>query len=176
MVENEVKFIVRWDFDLEHRLKNGHDWLHIEQAYLNDRARIRKTILVSVDSDDRPKYVFTYKQRLSNGRNIEIETAIDEEDYAGLLRFSLQRLSKSRVSIQEGVVRWDIDFPRWKHGHHFIVAEAEMPMEMEQPDHILEALRPYVVLAVSRSDRRFTARRLSDESVAVGLAIELGLR
>jgi hypothetical protein len=170
--ENELKYIVRWDIALEAKLKFCHDCVYIEQAYLNDRARLRRKISEGHDES----FVFTYKQRLSHGRNIEIETPISEQDYRGLLSFSTERLTKNRITIQHSNIRWDIDFPCWKHGNHFIIAEAEMADTMEQPERMLEVLEPYVVFAVPRTDRRFTARRLSDEKVAIALATELGLR
>jgi hypothetical protein len=171
MVENELKYIARWDMALEAELKFCYGYVYIEQAYLNDRARVRR----KVGEDHQSTFVFTYKQRISHGRNIEIETAISEQDYRGLFPFAMQKLTKHRVTVKQDDMHWDIDFPCWQHGNHFVIAEAEMPDTMEAPPRILEVLRPYIVFAVPRDDRRFTARRLSDESVAIALAKGLGL-
>ncbi len=173
MIENELKYIARWQADLETFLTETYGHTIIEQAYLNDRARIRKkTSSNSADS----VYIFTYKQRLPTGRNLEIETNITLAEYDALYAYTSNELIKTRVTVPQGNIVWDIDFPHWKHGRHFFIAEVEMPEDMESPNCILPILQKNIVYAVPRSDRRFTARRLSDEKHAMSVAKELGLR
>jgi CYTH domain-containing protein len=170
MIENELKFIVRYSTELEASLKRKYGWVLIDQAYLNGRARVRRKTTLTED-----QWFFTFKQRLENGHNIEIETEISEQDYNALLPFAPDRFIKQRVTVRRDDVCWDIDFPYWARGNHFIVAEAEMPATMDQPPVILEDIKSHIAFAVPRSDGRFNARRLIDEKHAMALAEELGL-
>jgi len=173
MIENELKYIARWQADLENTLIKTYGYTIIEQAYLNDRARIRKK---TPSNSAESLYIFTYKQRLPTGRNLEIETQITIAEYDALYAYTSNELIKTRVTVPQGNIVWDIDFPHWRHGRHFFIAEAEMPETMDSPNCILPCLQTHIVYAVPRSDRRFTARRLSDEKHAISLAKELGLR
>lgn len=170
MVENELKYVIRWNEQLENDLKSKYGFSDIEQAYLNDRTRLRRK-----SSFKHEQFIFTFKQRIHHGRNIEIETAISADDYYELIKFSTERLLKKRVSVRQDDVQWDIDFPQWPTGKHFILAEAEMPAVMDDPPYILEELRPHLVYAVPRHDGRFTSRRMINENHVIDLARELGL-
>jgi CYTH domain-containing protein len=170
MIENELKFVVRWDQQLEIDLKQKYGSFDIEQIYLNERTRVRRKSSAKTE-----QFLFTYKQRTQDGRNIEIETPISKNDYDELIKFSSERLAKSRVSVQRENLQWDIDFFQWSHGQYFILAEVEMPPSMDQPPSILEELQPYLVHSVLRHDSRFTSRRLINENHVRSLAQQLGL-
>lgn len=172
MFENEDKFLLQKPIELEQLLWHEHDWSDLEQAYLTDGARIRKLM----PSHQPPRHVFTYKHRLPNGVNVEIEKDIPVEDYAALWEYTKERVRKRRYSIDVGQVRWDIDFPRWSNGvRFFAIAEAEMPIQMMHPPHILPIIEPFIVYRVPRDDGRFAARLIGDETHARQLAQEFNL-
>jgi hypothetical protein len=54
------------------------------------------------------------------------------------------------------------------------MAEAEMPEGMAKPAEIHPLLRPHLLFAVPRNDRRFSSFRLADEAFAKALTDDLG--
>lgn len=183
MIENEIKLCIKHSSELEHTLTARYGWHDIKQGYLNNNSRIREITHQSGLVD----HIFSFKQRLPNGRNIEIESEeITKEDFDDLWEFTESRLFKRRVSrfikIKDSmsmdghaVIRWDIDFLRMNEVY-FDMAEVEMPSHMERPPFILEDIQPYVIYEVPRSDNRFSARKLSDQKHAKKLAHEIGLK
>lgn len=182
-IENEIKFVLTRYDELELLLSSAYGWEDINQAYFNSNNRIRK----STFQNGREEHVFAFKQRLRNGRTVEIESEISESEFDDLWEFTDERLFKRRSSIfctkknkddkqWENVHRWDVDFPRWPSGNkYFVVAEVEMVSDMERPNSILSILKPFVIHEVPRDDNRFSAKKLSDDKHAKKLAIELGL-
>src|ERR1035437_8410232 len=185
-IENEIKIVLqgkeKYD-ELETLLSSIYGWEDINQAYFDSNNRIRKSSF----KNGREEHVFAFKERLPNGRTVEIESNISESEFDDLWEFTSERLSKRRCSVfckkedrktEEwlNVHRWDIDFPRWPSGNkYFAVAEVEMLSDMERPKHILSVLKPYVIHEVPRNDNRFSAKKLSDEKHARKLAKELKL-
>lgn len=173
MVENEVKFVLRHE-DAFRELMARQFGLHvISQGYLNENARLRKEQAPG-NRIGGLQHVFTYKQRLSNGENFEINADITEHDFNEVWPLTDHRLEKDRASVVVNRIRWDIDFYRWSQPY-FVLAESEMPSGMVRPDHILPVISERIVYEVPRDDSRFTARRLSDEDHVMRLAVELGL-
>ena len=138
-MENEIKYVVRAYTELE-TLLTEFGWRDIEQGYLNPNTRVRE-----VTYENRSKrHFFTYKQRLPNGHNLEIETPIDRDQFDEAWPFTEERLRKRRVSIEFHNCDWDIDFYRWSQPY-FVLAEVEMPLDMERPNAILPQLQEHVV-------------------------------
>jgi hypothetical protein len=184
MIENEEKIVLRYSPELEHDLITKYGWHDIRQGYFNSNNRIREI----THQSGRMNHVFSFKQRLPNGHNIEIESdEITKQDFDHIWQFTENRLIKRRVTCfitiddpknHEGhsAIRWDIDFPQWESGvKHFGMAEVEMPVYMEKPPFILADIAPHVVYEVPRSDNRFSAKKLSDEKHARKMAKELSL-
>jgi CYTH domain-containing protein len=167
--ENEVKFVCKGYAELEHRL-TPRGWHDITQGYLNPGNRVRRITY----ANGQDSYFFTFKQRMTNGHNLEIEAPISAEVFFSAWPHTIERLSKRRISIEHGNVKWDIDFYRWREPY-FVLAEAELPIDVERPEVILPELQDYVVYEVSREDGRFAARRLADEDHVRRVAQELGL-
>ncbi len=174
VIENEQKFVITNNLDLEERLSQKYGWHDIRQGYLNPNNRIREITYQSGFVD----YIFSFKQRLTNGRNIEIESdEITKENFDDLWKFTSERLFKRRISAFVDNLRWDIDFPRWESNtRYFAMAEVEMPADMETPPFILPDIEPHIVHVVPRSDNRFSARKLSDEDFAKNLFRLIGGR
>lgn len=170
MSENELKFVVR-DYDELETLLTPYGWMDIEQAYLTPQCRVRRIIY----PNGARQHYFTFKQRLDNGDNLEIEPVIPETQFVEAWEHTKERLRKRRIVVEHGNLKWDIDFYRWRTGRYFVVAEVEMPPQMREPDDILPALVPHLVYAVPRSDGRFAARRLADEEHARAVAHQLDL-
>lgn len=174
MIENEVKFCLRWTDQLEPLVTSKYGWHDIQQGYMTNNNRIREI----THQSGLIEHVFSFKKRLSNGRNIEIESdEITKENFDDLWPETSERLWKRRSSVfYSKELRWDIDFPRWESGdRHFAMAEIEMPADMEEPPFILDLIKPFIVFQVPRSDNRFSARKISSEKHAKMLAKELGL-
>lgn len=168
--ESEIKYVVRDYAELE-TLLQPFNWQDIEQGYLTPNDRVRRII----HPNGAQQYFFTYKQRLPDGRNLEIEPAISAADFETAWGHTIERIAKRRVSIVDGDLKWDIDFYRWSRGKYFVLAEVEMPQRMVRPNSILSALAPRIVYEVARDDDRFAARRLADEDHVRHVAQELGL-
>ncbi len=175
MIENEIKFVCHSYEKLEQFLTAKYGWMDIRQGYLTPNNRIREITY----QNGQMEWVYSFKQRLPNGKNIEIPVEeLNKNDFNELWEFSTERLYKRRSSIFiSNEFRWDIDFPRWKSGKkYFAMAEVEMPAEMENPPSILPDIEDYIVYEVPRSDNRFSARKLSSEKHAKAMADELGLK
>lgn len=173
--ENEVKYVLRRSLDLKFTLMAKYGWHDIIQGYLNPNNRIREI----TSQSGLITYVFSYKQRLSNNRNVEIESDIPKQDYDDLWKDTTHRLNKRRVSkfvqLDAESIRWDIDFPNWNCEIPFDMAEVEMPTHLDRPSFILEDIAPFVVYEVPRTDGRFSAKKLSCEKHAMKMAKELRL-
>ena len=168
-MENEIKFALRGYVELE-SLLTPFGWEDITQGYLNPNNRVRQIIYPT----GRRECLHTFKQRLPNGHNLEIESRITAEQYDEAWEFTVERVTKRRIPIEYGDLVWDIDFYRWSYPW-FVLAEVEMPPNMERPETIPPQLQEYLVYEVPRDDGRFAARRLADESHVRRLAGELGL-
>ena len=166
-IENELKYVLADGEALEARLAEIVTPRRIEQAYLNSQARVRRI--------DASLCLFTYKHRLADGTNAEIETPIESDFFDLLLRESNRKLRKRRYTLMAGVVSWDVDFFKSDQGggNYFAMAEAEMPPGMAMPAEIHPLLRPHLLFAVPRADRRFSSFQLTDEAYARALAREL---
>jgi CYTH domain-containing protein len=169
-LENELKFVVRGYTELE-ALLTPLGWQDIEQGYLNPNNRIRRITF----QDGTQHHFFTYKQRLPNGHNLEIEPLISATEFDEAWNYTVERLIKRRISIEHDDLKWDVDFYRWEQGKYFVLAEVEMPPHMLRPGTILPYLVPHIIYEVPRDDDRFPARRLADEDHVRRVAHELGL-
>jgi len=169
-MEHEKKYAIDHYEELE-ALLTPFGWHDIEQGYLNPQSRVRR---ITYPSGARQCF-FTYKQRLPNGHNLEIEPSITAETFDEAWDYTHERLVKRRISIEYDRLKWDIDFYRWISGKYFVVAEVEMLPEMQHPEKILPYLAPHVLYEVPYDDDRFAARRLADETHVRTLARELGV-
>jgi CYTH domain-containing protein len=169
MPENEIKFVVRDYAELE-ALLTPFGWEDIEQGYLNPNNRIRRITY----ENGTQLFFFTYKQRLPNGHNLEIEARITASEFTEAWDYTLERVIKRRIVIEHGNVKWDIDFYRWSRPY-FVLAEVEMPPDMQRPEAILSYLVKHLAYEVPRDDGRFAARRLSNENHVRAVARELGV-
>lgn len=170
MVENELKFVLRGHSGLMASLSHLPT-VRIDQAYLTPETRIRRRSRV----DGWSNTVLGFKRRLPNGRNLDVEGEISAEEFEELWSVATHRLSKERIHIEDGEISWDIDVFMDGGGLPTIVlAEAEMPPEMEAPPSIPLALAGLIAFSVPRDDSRFSARLLSDVSYARSLASAVG--
>lgn len=169
MSENEIKIVLSGYAELE-TLLTPFGWEDITQGYLNPGNRVRRI----TDPNGQDAYVFTFKQRMANGHNLEIESSISADLFEEAWPYTIERLTKRRITIEHHDLKWDIDFYRWKQPY-FVLAEVEMPPHMERPATILPYLQKYLVYEVPRDDGRFAARRLADETHVLVVAKELEL-
>ena len=173
--ENEVKYVLD---DPENNLENhltetlqGYDIL---QSYLDRDSRLRifrpnngefsfikrnggRELLKEGDMP-----VFSFKRKIA-GRQIEIETDVSADDATALLPSAELYVRKRRFSIQDGEVKWDIDFFKGRAGNtYFILAEAEMPEHMQEPERIPACISAHLLLSIGRASG-FGNRKLADE-------------
>ena len=180
--ENEIKIVLRNPTEIEQILTNLATLFYdgrldqpeiecqdITQGYLNENNRLRKIIEVGC----RPQYWLTFKQRLPNHHNLEVEGLIEPEVFHAAWQHTNERLTKRRFKVDDRPLKWDIDFYRWPQPY-FALAEVELPdgVEAFEP---LALIAKYVHFIVPREDGRFTARRLANDEWASTLARELGL-
>jgi CYTH domain-containing protein len=168
-IENEIKYVFSPNGLLERELQQKFVVAILEQGYLSDGVRIRKT-----SSDGVSKRHFCYKKRRQDGRNIEIETSISEDDYSALWPECSSVLIKHRFSFIDNGLHWDVDFFKQADGEtYFAMAEVEMPENMEKPEQILRYLQKITLYPVKRDDNRFTSFRLTDIPYAKSLLLVL---
>jgi CYTH domain-containing protein len=166
-IENENKYVLSEAATLEAALERCGAPQRIEQGYLDSHARIRRI--------DGQGSWFTYKRRLADQSNVEIETAIDTRSFDLLWRESGRRLRKHRFKLRHGEIGWDVDFFKSEPGggNYFAMAECEMPEGMTAPPDIHPLLRRHILFAVPREDDRFRSYLLTDEAYAVALKLSL---
>lgn len=172
-IEHELKFVLKdSDGSLLTKLSGLYDTHHLEQFYLSDGARFRRSQRVALGAiqADPAEHIFCYKQKIS-GKVLEIETAVSSEDYDLAMVAANSQLRKMRfkVPVKNGV--WDIDyFLSDAPGSHdsivyFVMAEYEH--EKGTPVEVLDVLAPHVRLAVPHNNsHQYSSRKLCDREYA----------
>jgi len=170
-IENERKFVLRNDVELEKRLAQapGVTRSLMLQAYL-DAPGLR---LRAIETAGSMRHIFSYKRPVE-GQVVEIETDLDEADFRRLWKTKRESLQKVRYSWPDGRYRWDIDFFKTANGRtYFVLAEVEMPEHQEIPPPVPTSLAPYLLGLASNGDPRFTSKRLADPAHAEALLREI---
>lgn len=166
-IENERKFVLETDQDLERRLAADPGVIQstIRQAYFDvSGLRIR-----SIQSGGVLRFVFTYK-RLVAGQVVEIETEIVAEDFERLWSVGRETLRKVRYSWNQGHYHWDVDFFKTDDDRtYFALAEVEMPAEEREPPRLPSFLADRSLGLAPEGDPRFASKRLADQVHAMSL-------
>jgi CYTH domain-containing protein len=170
-IENELKYVLRDTGSLEAALAAvpGVRVEEVFQGYLNPETRVRRFV-----SPEGESLVFSFKRRLPDGANVEIETELTDAEFGLLWGATEERLCKRRYKVSDDGVDWDVDFFHEGGEVYIVVAEAEMPEGMARPARVLPAIEASVVLAVDRADGRFASRRLASAAYARAVAAEVG--
>ena len=170
-IENERKFVLKDDGDLEPRLaaRPGVTRSFLRQAYLDvSGMRIR-----SVESNGATRHVFTYKRPIG-GQVVEIETEISSVDFERLWSQRREMLQKARYSWTDGPFHWDVDFFKTDDGHtYFAQAEVEMPEEQTDPPPLPPSLAGSLLATAPAGDPRFTSKRLANQAHAEKLLADI---
>jgi len=170
-IENERKFVLRNDIELERRLAQapGVSRSLILQAYL-DAPGLR---LRAIEVAGLMRHIFSYKRPVE-GQVVEIETEIEEIDFRRLWTLKRESLQKVRYSWPDGRYHWDVDFFKSANGRtYFALAEVEMPESQETPPPAPASLAPYVLGMAPNGDPRFTSKRLANPVHAEELLREI---
>lgn len=168
-VENEVKYVLQDpDGQLAAWLAQHPD-AHaatIDQGYLADNVRLRRFTY----ADGTVAHVHSAKYRVGDGRQVEIEVGISEEDFCALWPACERSLRKRRYTLADGAVHWDVDFLLHPvtGAVYFVLAEAEMPEEMEAPAYLPEHIAAHLVYDAGRQ-KGYSSRRLSDPAYAAAV-------
>jgi CYTH domain-containing protein len=170
-IENERKFVLRDNGELEARLAQGPGVTRgfLRQAYLDvSGMRIR-----SVETDGTVRHVFTYK-RLIDGQVVEIETDISAVDFERLWSQRRETLQKTRYSWPDGPFHWDVDFFKTADGRtYFAQAEVEMPEQDTEPPPLPPRLAGHLLATAPAGDLRFTSKRLANQAHAEKLLADI---
>lgn len=174
--ENEIKIVLRDAPTLEHVLSQmRHKGLvrqqDIQQGYFNCQTRIRRII-----ENGKASHYLTYKERLPNDHNLEVEGTIAGNVFDAAWPHTHEQIIKRRFKLTHGGIAtlpWDIDFYRWSQPY-FALAEVEMPPDSETYE-VPEVISPYVHHVVARDDQRFAAWALADDTHVARMARDLGL-
>jgi CYTH domain-containing protein len=170
-IENERKFVLRNDNELEVRLSQapGVTRSLLVQAYL-DAPGLR---LRAREADGELRHIFSFK-RLVGDHVVEIETDIEADDFRRLWKLRRETLQKVRYSWPDGRFHWDIDFFKTTGGRtYFALAEVEMPEHQRLPPPLPACIAPFVIEQVTHQDPRFTSKRLADTAHAERLLAEI---
>ncbi|MBM3646685.1 MAG: hypothetical protein FJX11_02730 [Alphaproteobacteria bacterium] len=170
-IENERKFVLNPDADLEARLARDRAVARsfLRQAYLDvSGMRIR-----SVEEAGATRHVFTYKRPI-DGQVVEIETEISAADFERLWSQRRETLQKARYSWTDGAFHWDIDFFKTADGRiYFAQAEVEMPEDVQEPPPLPSSLAGHRLATVPAGDQRFSSKRLADQAHATKLLADI---
>ncbi len=111
------------------------------------------------------------------GKIVEIETYIGEDDFRRLWTLRQESLQKVRYSWPDGRFGWDVDFFKSQDGTtYFAMAEVEMPDGDVQPPPLPPRLAPHVLYPVPNGDPRFSSKRLASRPHAEALMKEFSQR
>lgn len=178
-IENELKFVIRLDDNIESEARKIGKLRKIEQGYIAEDKRSKITLrLRKVTEDDgavRLLLQMKCKQRRSGV--IEIGTDIDQNDFDRLWERAKGRLVKHRYCIEAGTndngVKevWELDFFKTRmNTNYFVLAEIEIPeAELTHKLAMPELISGHVVYPVPRDDTRFSNRKLGNIKYATRL-------
>lgn len=162
MIENEVKYVLSLDSNIEDNIKKSI----IKQGYDKNGARVR---------DQNGICTFNYKMK--NGDFIEeFEMQITREEFERCYEFCSNNLEKTRYTIKDEYSNtWDIDFFNSNDEIYFVMAECEMiDPHKEYPDKLIPFVEKNCIYQVPRADsRKFSSRKLSDVGYAKKILEEL---
>lgn len=165
-IENEKKYIM--NFHCESIVSNNSTKkTNIEQGYLVRKDGLTVRIRKSTDKYD-THYCFTLKQRVDN-KIVEIENEISKKDFNLLATKASAWVQKDRYYLDGN---WVVDFFRNKE-LYFVMAEIEMPEDVEEPDFIHPIVAQNLIYAVKKEDSRFSSKKLSDMEYAKKLLKEV---
>ena len=164
-IENERKFILRLDVDEQHYADLADRILQLEQGYL---CRNDLTVRVRSSTNKKTRYYLTVKHTI-DGKVIEIEKKISEADYKSLATVAKGWVRKTRYVIDD----WEIDFFKTDGHTYFVMAEIELPDDVDEPTVIPDIVSDVLLHGVVRGDNRFSSKKLSDVAYAEGLITEI---
>lgn len=160
-IENERKFVLKPPFaELERRLSElSSNSFKIEQAYLHKGKKFIVRIRASTCMKDGSTWYEMCVKRSVEGECVEIETEIDEPDYARLWSVAKSKLRKVRYVV-EG---WEIDFFKNSHNdNYFVQAEIELPRGQDYPETVPSVIEDNLLYRVTKGDDRFASKKLCD--------------
>jgi CYTH domain-containing protein len=176
-IENERKYIlfpandVMFMTDLE--CMDGATVHNIQQGYLPGGPRIRRVknkydhdiydYNGNIVKEVAAEYKFTYKIRIGADL-VEIETDIARADYEKLTQAAKGGIRKTRVTIPEGDLKWEVDFFHDEENAnlYLVMAEVELPEGVDAPETVPQYITDNLLHLVGREDRRFDNSNLSD--------------
>jgi CYTH domain-containing protein len=176
-IENERKYVLLPKSDIGYmtdlELLGTTTVDKIYQAYLPGNARIRKIVnkyAYGYLDPETQEYVpadsvmkFTYKLA-THGGLVEIETDLSQSDFDNLFPIAQRKIVKTRITVPEGDLNWEVDFfhDEYNNNLYLIMAEVELPEGVDAPSTIPSFITDHLLYAVERNDRRFDNANLSD--------------
>jgi len=170
-IENERKFVLRNDCELEKRLAQAPGVARslLVQAYLDAPGlRIR-----TIETNGQLSHIFTYKRPV-DGQVVEIETEISPVDFERLWSQRRETLQKTRYSWTDGPFHWDVDFFKTDDNRtYFTQAEVEMPEDQVEPPPLPPSLADHLLATAPAGDPRFASKRLANQAHAEKLLADI---
>jgi CYTH domain-containing protein len=181
-IELEYKFLLEKEQELWETLEpmavNGVvSKAIICQGYLSKGGRIRQRDWVhGFQYEPRPsEFIFTYKHELTTQPgDLEIETALSEEDYRLAWSEADHKITKMRYLLpdaKKGV--WEVDFFYDDQGIYLALAEFEVPANHGPPDRLHPLVSKYLKYSVPLGDSRFKNRKLCTRERGLALLQEI---
>lgn len=181
-VENELKYILRLDDDLQYQARESGLPYKIEQGYVLKEngvsIRLRKVL------EGRTGYTHHYmqtkfKRKAGKKGVIEISSEISPSDFEELWSMTQGRVSKIRYTIpgsydEGGELKevWEVDFFKCPESGrtYLIVAEIEYSEHRDAPlTPKPQFIEENIVYSVPRGDGRFSNRKLGNTEYATQL-------
>lgn len=154
--EREFKYVLKMEEDLRNVVATcAESHAEIHQGYLGGGPSFAARIRAIYSDDGKISHVFTFK-RSCGGLVIELEQDVSAWDAGHLWGEATNVIRKVRYIMPHGhKCEVDLFYPREDIIHHyFAMAEIEVGPNDDQPG-LPPCLRPYLLFAVPRDDRRF---------------------
>lgn len=124
------------------------------------------------------QYLFTYKEWAKDKDvRIELEDEISAKAFDDLWPNCHATMYKDRYVTDKDGIEWVVDFMHEGDESgpvYFVLAEAEMPTDMEKPDKIIKPIRDDVIFEVPKGNKEYTSRKLCDKPYADQKLKEIG--
>ena len=189
--ENELKFVLKLDDQIEQKAKELGTCFKLEQGYLQAKSRLTVRVRRQLESKTgtashllQTKYKVKRSVQTGDSRIIEISTEISVRDFEDLWKKSKGKLLKNRYKIKSGVSDlyrqddgspweevWEIDFFKDQNSaNYFIMAEVEIPEGITKPLFDMpEIIRENLLYRVPLGDSRFSNSRLGNQNFTASI-------
>lgn len=168
--EHEYKFVMRKEIFSDPRLQ-PQKTIHIRQGYIHPDVNLR------IRCEDGRDWLFVYKTRALDlnafqGRQIEIQTKIDQRDGEDLWKLCDRKLEKYRHVCVMGGYKWELDKFVYCGETYFSMMEVELDEGLPSPP-LPPLFEQYLLWEVPLTESCCSNTKLTDVHYAANLYLEL---